>query len=101
MDGINHLIRAAQVFGAALSIERSTVSWRLFGDGKKLDALIGGADIQVRRFEAAMHWLSTNWPDGAIWPDGIPRPDADCSAHDLTLAPPAALGAGAKTGALQ
>lgn len=94
MDGITHLVRAADAYGLALEIERSTVSWRLFGDGKKLAALVEGADIQVRRFEGAMRWLSANWPEGAVWPDGVPRPEVDDIAHAASVAPGADAGAG-------
>lgn len=105
MDGITHLIRVAEAYGSAVGIESSTVSWRLFGDGKKLDALKAGADIQVRRFEAAMSWLSRNWPDGAVWPTDVSRPNVEheqASPSDApVMAPAAELGAGAKTGAVQ
>lgn len=46
----------------------------MFGDNKKLKALEDGADIQVRRLEQAMAWLSEHWPEGAEWPPGVQRP---------------------------
>lgn len=102
MDGIKDLIRVAAAYGAALSIERSTVSWRLFGDSKKLDGLVGGADIQVRRFESAMQWLSSNWPEGVSWPFDVRRPGAASRNDDpQPMAPAARLGAGAKSGEMQ
>ncbi len=101
MDGIGNLIRVAGAYGAALQLERSTVSWRIFGDGKKLDALVAGADIQVRRFETAMSWLSTNWPDEAEWPSDVSRPLNSHAAppSDVpTLASERACGAGKNDG---
>jgi hypothetical protein len=74
MSSIDHLLRVADLYGSALSLERSTVSWRIFGDTKKLPAIHAGADIQVKRLERAMQFLSDNWPEGAEWPAEIARP---------------------------
>jgi hypothetical protein len=53
------------------------VSWRLFEDSKKLGALeTGGVDIQTRRLERAVRWLSDNWPPDAVWPQDVLRPPA-------------------------
>jgi hypothetical protein len=41
-----------------------TISYRMFGDSKKLAALRGDADITLGRFNSAMVWLATNWPEG-------------------------------------
>lgn len=89
MDSITCLISIAETYAVATGVERTTVSWRLFGDSKKLDALVSGSDIQVRRFEAALQWLSDNWPVGAIWPDQVARPQCSKgkSALAATLAP--------------
>lgn len=74
MDAIDQLLAAARAYAAFSGIELTTVSWRLFADSKKLDALVGGSDIQVRRHEAAMRWLSDGWPDHCAWPEGVARP---------------------------
>lgn len=75
MGGIDHLLLLARLYEAAQKIEASTVSWRVFNDSKKLDALRNGKDIQVRRLEAAILWFSENWPDGVDWPPEVPRPE--------------------------
>jgi hypothetical protein len=72
MAAIEHLLALSEGYIAATSIEAKTLSWRVFGDSKKLDALRGGKDIQVRRYEAAMAWFSANWPVHAIWPELTP-----------------------------
>jgi hypothetical protein len=74
MSGIDQLLTLARAYGAAMGLEPSTVSWRVFGDTKKLAAIESGADIQVRRYERAVQWFSDNWPDGADWPAGVERP---------------------------
>ena len=76
MSGIDSLLLVARRYEDALNIEASTVSWRVFNDSKKLDALRNGKDIQVRRLEAAMRWFSANWPEGAEWPAEVARPES-------------------------
>lgn len=75
MSGIDQLLSVARAYGAATGLEPSTVSWRVFGDGKKLGAIEAGADIQVRRYERAIQWFSDNWPEGTAWPEGVDRPE--------------------------
>lgn len=74
MTGIEKLLCIARAFAELNGIELSTVSWRVFGDTKKLAAMENGADIQTRRYERAIQWFSDNWPEGSDWPDGITRP---------------------------
>lgn len=73
MTGIDQLLVVAHAFGEAAELPETTVSWRVFGDTKKLPRLKAGADLQTRRLERAMRWFSTNWPEGHAWPDGVPR----------------------------
>ena len=63
MIDIDTLISRADDYKRLLNIpEDTTVSYRVFGDSKKLSALRCGADITVRRFNAAMRWFDYNWP---------------------------------------
>jgi hypothetical protein len=73
VDAISNIIALADEYGRVEGIESSTVSWRVFGDTKKLDALRNGADLQTRRYAKALDWFAANWPVGAIWPTDIPR----------------------------
>ncbi|MGR9413132.1 hypothetical protein [Rhizobium leguminosarum] len=74
MLNIDHLISVADEYGRAAEVEEKTVSSRVFGDGKKLTAMRSGSDITVGRYNEALIWFSTNWPDGAAWPHDVPRP---------------------------
>lgn len=74
MNEISHLLAVADAYKAALSIEDTTVSARVFGDSKKLAALRNGADITVGRFNSALQWFASNWPQNAIWPADVHRP---------------------------
>lgn len=63
MISIQNLIEQADAYKAASGIASdSTVSYRVFGDSKKLTALRNGGDITVSRFNAAMGWFAANWP---------------------------------------
>lgn len=74
MIELAHLLAVADAYKAATSLEDVTVSHRVFGDSKKLAALRADADITLGRFNAALHWFSANWPEGAEWPTGVNRP---------------------------
>lgn len=84
MDGITQLVTVARAYADAEKLDLTTVSWRLFGDSKKLRHLTQGRDIQVRRHEQAMRWLSSNWPSDADWPADIARPPSEGSTVDAS-----------------
>lgn len=71
-----HILRVAALYRNHFGLENKTVSFRVFNDSSKLEALIRGADLQTARFETAMRWFSDNWPEGVAWPDDVPRPPA-------------------------
>lgn len=65
MNSIHHLIALADAYKVAAGIDRDqTVSYRVFGDSKKLASLRSGAGITLRRFNAAVDWFKENWPAG-------------------------------------
>lgn len=80
MLNIEHLITVADEYGRAAQVEEKTVSSRVFQDSKKLAAIRGGSDITVGRYNAALAWFSSNWPEGAVWPHGVQRPSAEVAA---------------------
>jgi hypothetical protein len=80
MSGIERILAVANAYADAEGIELSTVSWRVFGDTKKLTALESGSDIWVGRYERALQWFSDNWPSSAKWPRGVPRPERERAA---------------------
>lgn len=72
---IRDLKAVAGAYCAAADVLPKTLSWRVFNDGKKLDAILEDkADLMTANCERAMEWLSNNWPDGARWPKKIARP---------------------------
>lgn len=83
MINISHLLIVADAYLAASDAKYlKTVSHRVFGDSKKLDALHADGDITVGRFNAAMKWFYENWPEGVgipveLDPFRIPSPEKD------------------------
>jgi hypothetical protein len=76
MSAIDRFLSVAGTFQRLTGLKTTALSWRLFGDSKKLGALESGADIQVTRYEKALQWLSDQWPCAADaeWPVDVPRP---------------------------
>lgn len=71
---IDRLQTVVTAYAAAAGISIATASSRATGDGAKLSAVMKGADMTTRRFDDTMWWFSDNWPEGAPWPPGVPRP---------------------------
>lgn len=74
MFQIVDLLTLADDYERAAKVSDTTLSFRVFGDSKKLFALRAGADITTGRFNDAMVWFASNWPEGVAWPKGIERP---------------------------
>jgi hypothetical protein len=74
MSATDSILNLARTYGAALQLEPSQVSWRVFADTKKLSAIENGGDLQTKRFEKAVQWFADNWPETAVWPEGVERP---------------------------
>lgn len=70
----SQLVIVSRRYAEATGISLSTLSTRLLNGGMQLKRIADGGDLNTRKFEQAMSWLSENWPDGANWPDDVPRP---------------------------
>jgi hypothetical protein len=91
MTGRERILRLADLYGGALKLERTTVSWRLFQDTNKLAAIAAGRDLYLGRYERAMRFFGEHWPDNLVaWPDGIDRPVSAAAHGDQPLAEPSA-----------
>ena len=80
MNPIPHLLTLARLYGEAVNAPPSTVSWRAFGDSKRIRALEDGKTITIRRAEAVIGWFAEHWPPGVDWPAGLDRPEKSRSA---------------------
>lgn len=70
----DQLLIVADAYGAASRLSRDRVSTLVLSGGKRLQRIAEGGDLNTATFEGAMQWFSDNWPDGACWPEGVPRP---------------------------
>lgn len=73
---IAHLLTLADEYQRVTGVEDKTLSFRVFGDSKKLSALREQADITTARFNAAIQWFGEHWPADAVWPQTVGRPVA-------------------------
>lgn len=80
MSGIERLLTVARRYAENEEIPLSTVSSRVFNDGKKFRTLEEGAGITVGRLEDAMRWFSERWPEDCDWPSDVPRPSCEARA---------------------
>ncbi len=74
MSTIAGLLRLADLYATAVDVPPSTVSSRVFDDGKVLDRLRQGGDLTTGRAARAVEWFDANWPAELDWPDIVARP---------------------------
>lgn len=75
MSAIDKFLTVARAYAEAEGITLATASSRIFDDGKRIAGLESGRDLTSRRLEQAMAWLSDRWPEEALWPADVPRPE--------------------------
>jgi len=74
MVNIDQFLELVDLYAEKAGLAQSTVSTRLFNDGKRLDMLRDGRDVGIRKVEEAVQFLSDNWPAGVAWPKAVARP---------------------------
>lgn len=67
------LLLLARAYGEVAGVGLGTIGKRACGNNKALLRLASGRSITTTTAAAIEHFLRTNWPDGAVWPAGIPR----------------------------
>lgn len=70
----DHIVTLANLYAAGHGLKRTAVSWRIFADSRKLQAIIDGGDLVTGRYENAVRVMAEDWPTGVSWPASIPRP---------------------------
>ena len=68
------LVVLARAYARLTTYSMSTISTRIFNDGKTLSKILEGSDITLGRYAMAVDWFSEQWPSGAAWPSAIFRP---------------------------
>jgi hypothetical protein len=68
------LIAAVKAFVSGSLMGQRRLSTIVFGSGARFDQICAGSDVSTGTYERAMKWLSDNWPENAVWPEGVDRP---------------------------
>lgn len=71
---VDHLLTLIGPFCQARGISESRLSSLIFNDGKRVKLLRAGGDISSRKLVQTFQWFSDHWPEGAEWPQDVPRP---------------------------
>lgn len=69
-------LRLVDAVAEATGLTDTTLSSRIFNDGKKIAAMRGGATITVRRMSDAVDYVCKHWPEqslAALYPRRNPR----------------------------
>lgn len=72
---LENLLSAVDAYCAAVGKTRKSVAWRALNNNKFFDQVEAGGGWNVRTYDKLMQWLSDRWPKGAVWPEGVLRPE--------------------------
>lgn len=78
-----HLTTCLACFAASRQLSTARVATLAAGDWRFFDRVGAGASFTVRKYDEVMGWFSANWPEGAEWPAGVPRPDTPTLAPEM------------------
>ncbi|MCA1381273.1 hypothetical protein [Bradyrhizobium sp. BRP23] len=71
-----NLTAVAEAFRFVRPLTLPTLGRLAAGDWRFFDHLQDGSKtFTARKYDQVMDWFSENWPGGAIWPEGIARPE--------------------------
>lgn len=85
------LLLVADAYCDAAGIGLGTLSARILGRGSRLHMLRHNeTSITIDSYESALDRLSVEWPDGAVWPASVERPDPALAAERLKPTEPEA-----------
>ena len=74
VDSVARLLALIELYAEHENLALTTVSSHVTGSGDTVGRLRRGGDLNTRRFERAVRYLSDHWPDGLPWPAHTPRP---------------------------
>lgn len=75
MNTVASLLSVVDAYRVAREVSDARVSTLVLNDGSRITEIRSGKDIGSRRLDRALQWFSDNWPEGAIWPDDVMRPE--------------------------
>lgn len=73
----DNLLRCAETFAEVRGFALPTVGRLAAGDWRFFDRVRDDEkSFTVRKYDEVIGWFSDNWPDKAIWPPAVARPDS-------------------------
>jgi len=84
---IRHLESLLAAYREKDNRAESTIGRFCAGDGDFFDRLRTGKGFNVRTYDRVARWFSDNWPEGAAWPDDVPRPATDALEDVASMVP--------------
>ena len=71
-----NLLTLATAYASAMGMEMSTVAQRALGDWRFFQRLEekDTASFTIRKYDAAVGWFSSHWPEGVEWPSELAAP---------------------------
>lgn len=76
-----HLFVLVDRFGAARQLSESTIGRLSSSDGRFFTRIREGKTFTAKKYDEVVTWFHDNWPDGANWPDEVPRPEVKEAAE--------------------
>lgn len=77
---IDRLLLVFDAYSSATRRRETAVSRQFLGRGSRISELRAGGDVGSRQASKIVAAFSANWPAGAVWPAGVPRPGAPAAA---------------------
>lgn len=75
----NHLMALSEAFCTARELEETTVGRHCAADSRFFTRIREGKTFTAKKYDEVVSWFSLNWPIGAAWPQGVPRPVAEAA----------------------
>lgn len=79
----SNLLAVATAFAEAEGVSLASIGQRALKDNTFFSRVASGSNFTVETYDRVVKWLSKNWPEGLLWPDGIERlHDAEAEAAE-------------------
>jgi hypothetical protein len=73
---IRNLLCVAEAFTAVRGVSPATLGRLAAGDWRFFVHLNDGSKtFTARKYDEVIFWFSENWPEDAVWPDQVARPE--------------------------
>lgn len=76
---IKNLQAVFDVYQGASGLAASTIWARACGDARFMSRVLAGGSFTPRTYDSILRWFSDNWPQDAVWPEGVSRPQTEAA----------------------